>query len=89
MPNGKPGDHPYTDIVVYGHDVYSPRAAGLVREIARLGDEKTRRELSDLLWHEYNESQKPDVEKLERVLTEWRDRLRREARERGFEMDED
>lgn len=89
MPNGKPGDHPYTDIVTHGHDVYSPRAAALVREIARLGDDKTRRELSDLLWEEYDEHRKPDVAKLERVLTEWRDKLRREGRERGFEADKD
>jgi hypothetical protein len=85
MPNGKPGDHPYTDIVIHGHDVYSPRAADLVREIARLGDEKTRRELSDLLWFEYNDFAKPDVANLEQVLTEWVERLKREARERGFE----
>jgi hypothetical protein len=78
MPNGKPGDHPYTDIVVHGHDVYSRRASDLVREIARLADEKTRRELSDLLWYEYNDFAKPDVAKLERVLTELRDKLKRE-----------
>lgn len=88
MPNGKPGDHPYTDIVIHGRDVYSPRAAALVREIAKLGDDKTRRELSDLLWREYGASARPDVEKLEKVLTEWRDRLRREGRERATELKE-
>jgi hypothetical protein len=87
MPNGKPGDHPYTDIVVHGRDVYSPLAAKLVREIATLADEKTRRQLGDLLFLEYNEFSRPDVPKLERELTELRDRLTREARERGFEID--
>jgi hypothetical protein len=70
MPNGKPGDHPYTDIVTHGHDVYSPGAANLVREIAKLSDEKTRRELADLLYSEYNESDGPHVHKLQTALTE-------------------
>ena len=50
MPNGKPGDHPYTDIMIHGRDVYSRRAAALVRKIASLVDEKTRHELADLLF---------------------------------------
>jgi len=86
MPNGKPGDHPYTDITIHGRDVYSKRAAALVREIASLVDEKTRRQLADLLYSEYNEFLKPDVAKLERVLTEMRDNAKRDARNRGFEM---
>jgi len=86
MPNGKPGDHPYTDIMIHGRDVYSKRAAALVREIASLVDEKTRRQLADLLYSEYNEFLKPDVAKLERVLTEMRDDAKRDARSRGFEM---
>ena len=36
MPNGRPGDHPVTDIVVHGFDKFSPRVDDLVREIARL-----------------------------------------------------
>ena len=86
MPNGKPGDHPYTDIVGHGRDVYSARAANLVREIAKLSDENTRRKLADMLWSEYNEFDRPDVNKLEMVLTEMRDRALRDARERGFEV---
>jgi len=64
MANGKPGDHPFTDITVHGRNVYSRRAAELVREIARLSDEKTRRQLAALLLHEYNEFNRPDVAKL-------------------------
>jgi hypothetical protein len=85
MPNGKPGDHPYTDIMIHGREVYSPRADALVREIAALADERTRRELADCLLTQFNEYDKPDVQKLERLLTQMRDRLKREARERGFE----
>jgi hypothetical protein len=85
MPNGKPGDHPYTDIVVHKRDVYSQRAADLVREIASLSDEKGRHQLADLLWRDYDEFGKPDVAKLERVLMEIRDDLKAQAKSRGFE----
>jgi hypothetical protein len=86
VPNGKPGDHPFTDIVTHGHDVYSPRAANLVREIAKLCDDKTRQKLADLLLFEYNDLSHPDVKKLEAVLTEMHDKALQEARERGFEV---
>jgi hypothetical protein len=86
MPNGKVGDHPYTDIVHHGLDTYSPRAAGLVREIATLSDERTRREVADLLLNDFNEHFNPDVPKLEKLLTEMRERLKRKAQERGYEL---
>jgi hypothetical protein len=85
MPNGKIGDHPCTDIVVHGREVYSPKADALVREVAALGDDRTLRELADRLMREFNEYRNPNVQKLERVLTEIRDRVKREAKERGFE----
>ena len=85
MPNGKPGDHPYTDIIVHGRRVYSKAIDRLVREVAELSDERGQRELGDMLLFEYNEFSKPDLPKLERVLSERRDLLRREATERGWE----
>jgi hypothetical protein len=85
MPNGKPGDHPYTDIMVHGRRVYSKAVDRLVREVAELSDERGRRELGDMLLFEYNEFAKPDLAKLERILSERRDQLRREATERGWE----
>jgi hypothetical protein len=85
MPNGKPGDHPFTDIVHHLRPVYSAAADDLVREIAKLADDKTRRELEDLLMSKYNEYFKPNVPELERILTALRDRLLGEARARGFE----
>jgi len=88
VPNGKPGDHPYTDIVVHRLTVYSPSADALVREITTLADEQTRRELADLLYRRFNVYEQPDVAELERTLTGLRDRLRREARERGWEVGE-
>jgi hypothetical protein len=57
----------------------------LIREIAKLSDEKTRRKLADLLLSEYNEFDHPDVTKLETVLAEMRDKVLQDARERGFE----
>jgi hypothetical protein len=86
MANGKPGDHPLTDILGHGLEVYSPLAANLVREIARLADEKTLRQLGDLLNQQYNPWLHPDVAKLEAYLVQLRDRLRREAKDRGFEL---
>jgi hypothetical protein len=86
MPNGKLGDHPLTDILQHGRDVYSMRAAGLVREIACLADEKTLRELRDLLFTQYNDLYNPDVAALERYLSILRDKLRQDAKDRGFEI---
>ena len=86
MPNGKPGDHPFTDIVNHGLDVYSSQVAKLVREIAKLASDQERRKLSDLLYQEYNEYSNPDIEELERVLTDLHDKLLRDARERGWEV---
>lgn len=37
MPNGKPGDHPLTDILVHGFTVFGSELDGLVREIDDLG----------------------------------------------------
>lgn len=33
MPNGKPGDHPYTDIVIHGDSIFGPEIDGLIRDI--------------------------------------------------------
>jgi hypothetical protein len=84
MPNGKVSDHPLTDILVHELRVYSECVDNLVREIAKLGG---RDEIADMLIGEFNDFGKPDVPKLERILTEIRDRLRQQARDRGWEVD--
>jgi hypothetical protein len=86
MPNGKPGDHPYTDIIVHGRQVYSQVVDDLVRQVADLSDERGRNELADLLLREYDEHAKPDVIALERLLVQRRDLLRDDARRRGWEL---
>jgi hypothetical protein len=88
MPNGKIGDHPLTDILIHKRNIYSPAAQQLVREIATLADEKTRRELGDLLLSKYNEYSNPDIPALEKYLTGLRDQLKRDAQSKGYETDE-
>lgn len=51
MPNGKPGDHPYTDIVNHGIDVPNEEVSEIVRNIAVSGNDKTRKEARRLLWN--------------------------------------
>jgi hypothetical protein len=44
MPNGKPGDHPLTDIFAHRLEVYGTEADELIRKIAKLCSQ---RELDD------------------------------------------
>ena len=37
MPNGKPGDHPYTDVVLHGMSVFGPVIDGLIHRVAETG----------------------------------------------------
>ena len=85
MPNGKPGDHPWTDIIIHQRRVYSATADQLVRDIAEIATDAEQRALADRLFSEYSEFFNPDVVRLERELTELRDRLRKRAQERGWE----
>lgn len=51
MPNGKPGDHPYTDIVIHGANVYGDDIDDLVREMHHLkSSDLIRDRVSALLW---------------------------------------
>ncbi|MBV8114456.1 MAG: hypothetical protein JO300_06915 [Silvibacterium sp.] len=86
MPNGTLGDHPMTDILLHGHDVYSSRASALIREIHGLADDKTLRELGDRLLTSFNPYSNPDVSLLEQELGLLRDRLRADAAAGGFEL---
>jgi len=81
--NGKPGDHPITDIVTHGLAVYSPQVDTLIREIVRLGGDAA---ISDSLFAEYSPHKKPNLTKFEAILTQMRDRLYREAKERGWDV---
>ena len=37
MPNGKPGDHPYTDVVIHGTSIFGSPIDDLIRRMAQTG----------------------------------------------------
>ncbi|TET79999.1 hypothetical protein E3J38_06445 [candidate division TA06 bacterium] len=74
MPNGKPGDHPITDILLHNIRVFSRKADRLIREICNLGGRDELEAEIDLL-------RPPQIRELERILQELRDRLKREGGE--------
>ena len=81
--NGKPGDSPITDITVHKLPVYSPDADALVVEIVMLGG---RDEIEPTLQGQYSPYGDPDIRALTEYLVGVRDRRRRDAKERGWEV---
>ncbi len=77
--NGKQGDHPLTDILHHEAEVFGAEADALIREIDRLGG---RRELDEIVGLSYDH----DLARLRARLVPVRDRLRREAEGRGWEI---
>jgi len=76
MPNGKPGDHPLTDILVHKRRVFSRRIDKMIREIDQLGG---RHEiLNRMTWFP-----QPPLPELERQLSDSLERLRQLRREQG------
>ena len=87
MPNGKPGDHPLTDILVHRLDVFSPAIDEILREIESIGGWDTVSRVWDGL------ENNPAIwgtsgykEELENRLRTIRDELRDDAEKRGFEL---
>jgi hypothetical protein len=79
MANGKPGDDPILDIVRWKSPRFSPRADELVAEIVQLGGQKE-------LEQTFNLFVPPPLADFEKALQELRDRLHRDAKERGWEV---
>jgi hypothetical protein len=77
MPNGRPGDHPLTDIVHHGRTLFGGEADGLVREIAALGG------TAELGREPWIWSPPPLAESRVEQLRQLRDRLRGEQRPSG------
>jgi hypothetical protein len=50
MPNGKPGDHPLTDIVVYQAKVFGDEIDGKIRRIHERASPEIKSFLAALLW---------------------------------------
>ena len=81
MPNGKPGDHPLTDLFVHGVSVFNPQVDALIREIAELGGRDALERYADELYRADNRytaggATSGDLSNLERQLTEVRNTLR-------------
>ena len=74
MPNGKPGDHPYTDIVVHGSSSeFGEEISALVREMARHpGFAAVREEVVDIL---ESVAFRPQSDKSDAVMKETMKRL--------------
>ena len=88
MPNGKPGDHPITDILNWHQEVFGREADDLIREIVRLGGlDAHERPPLNLLALDPRYSPDVDIPALETKLRTLRDSLRAEAVQRGWEVD--
>ncbi len=79
MPNGKHGDHPLTDLLVHGLDVYSPEADALIRDIARFVALERLRALHDWI-------HPGDPGDFVAALRRTRDGLVDDARRRGWDV---
>ena len=54
MPNGRPGDHPYTDIVTHKIETFSRRADDLIRELAVIVPGQALWEMISCLYREHD-----------------------------------
>ena len=81
MPNGKPGDHPLTDILIHKLGVYGREADDLIRKIAALG---SRRELDE--WWEREIGWSPTVDSVIEKARTRRNELIKRAKESGWEI---
>jgi hypothetical protein len=83
MPNGKPGDHPLTDILVHRAAVYGPEADELIRKMAALS---SRRELDE--WWEREIGWSAGAAQALSKARAHHDMLIARAKERGWELPE-
>jgi hypothetical protein len=79
MPNGKKRDHPLTDILYRKLSTFSEEIDELVTEIVELGGRKE-------LEQTFNLFAPPPPPEFEQSLKDIRDRLRKEAKQRGWEI---
>jgi hypothetical protein len=81
MPNGKPGDHPLTDILIHKLNVYGREADDLIRRIAELC---SRQEMDE--WWNSEIGWSPDRDSILSKVQRRHNELLRRARERGWEV---
>lgn len=72
MPNGRPGDSPFTDILLHGPGPYTEDTVELVREFE---DRDATDEIHDLLWSYHWPESDEEARELERKLREKLDGL--------------
>lgn len=86
MPNGKPGDHPLTDIHIHGLPIFSVAVDTLIEEIHALGGRFPDELAYRLLLNDGRHGGGSDPE-LVGELQELRDQLERAARANGWEYE--
>jgi hypothetical protein len=82
MPDGKPGDHPLTDILVHKLNVYGREADDLIRRIAELC---SRRELEE--WWNREIGWSPDRDSIISKVRRRHNELLRRAKQGGWEIE--
>ena len=82
MPNGKPGDHPLTDILLHSHETYGSEADELIRRIAELS---SRRELDE--WWEANVGWSADKQHALQQARSRHAQLLKRAQDHGWETE--
>jgi len=65
MPNGRPGDNPFTDILDHELDQYTERTEKLVKQIIELDGKD---EIRNLLWEYHWPKSDDEAKELERKL---------------------
>ena len=78
--NGKPGDHPLTDILVHNLIVFSPEADTLIKEIISLGGR-------DALETKYNLFSPPPLHEFENELRQMLGAIKEDRKKRGWEVE--
>lgn len=68
MPNGRPGDNPYTDILQWDAELYTEEVREHVRAVADYEDVGAIHRVSSLLWNTPTEARPEEVRELERRL---------------------
>jgi hypothetical protein len=76
MPNGKPGDHPLTDILVHKRRTFSAEVDRLIEEIVELGGRKE-------LEQRFNFFAAPAVPAFRKALKQIHAQLQEQAKMRG------
>lgn len=91
MPNGKPGDHPLTDLLVHRIPVFGSEADSLIREICQLGGEaliEGRQDVMDLAWDaQWRKTLTPqELDGLVEELRSIRNELLEQRKHQGWEV---